>query len=135
MREYRGKRIDNGNWDYGWYHELNHPDHKGKRYIIPAYASALYSFEVDPETVGQYTGLKDRNGKKIYEGDILIHNWNSSHDHMLETVSEVKWHNAAFFVDDKKRSDWLLSVHALADWAEVEVIGNIHDNPELLGEG
>lgn len=80
----------------------------------------------------QYTGLTDKNGKEIFEGDILHHTWNSGHDHILETISEVKWNNAAFFVDDKKRSDWLLSVHTLVDWAEVEIIGNIHENPELL---
>lgn len=80
----------------------------------------------------QYTGLKDKNGREIYEGDVLHHHWNSGHDHMLETTSFVKWQNGAFLVDDKKRADWLLSMHTLAEWASVEVIGNIYENPELL---
>ena len=77
------------------------------------------------------TGLKDKNGKEIYEGDVLFHRWNSGYDMQEETISEVKWRNGAFIVDDKKRSDWLLSIHALAErWASVEVIGNIYEHKQ-----
>ena len=80
----------------------------------------------------QYTGLRDKNGTEIYEGDILRHNWNSGNDIMKETISEVRFSDGAFICDDKKRANFDISIHALSDWAEVEVIGNIYENQELL---
>jgi uncharacterized phage protein (TIGR01671 family) len=69
MREiiFRGKRVDNGEWVCG---DLS--QHKsGKRFIKRLNASALCSYEVIPETLGQFTGLTDNNGKRIFEGDIV----------------------------------------------------------------
>lgn len=73
MREilFRGKRTDNGEWvqgylcRYGWIG-------KEKDYIIPDYASALYTAEIDPKTIGQYTGVTDVNGNKIFEGGYCL---------------------------------------------------------------
>ncbi len=138
---FRGKEISSGEWVYGAYFCLHHNDGRQHihHFIIPDDIPipkdkpiGEMQVEVDPATVGQYTGLKDKNGKEIYEGDILHHKWNSGNDIFLETISEVKFSRGAFVVDDKKRADWLLSLHALPKWAEIEVIGNIHENPGLL---
>ena len=73
------------------------------------------SFEVVLETVGQYTGLTDKNGKKIFEGDIV----KISNDEIFEVKYEDGGFTAGLFL-----GDW--------DYGHVEVIGNIHDNPELM---
>jgi uncharacterized phage protein (TIGR01671 family) len=132
----RGKRIDNGEWVYGYYvFECRNNNHLIFTNKIGAYNPGfepkkedyiLESYEIIPETVGQYTGLKDKNGVKIYEGDIL---------ESLAGVFVVEW------IDDitrfcicwcvnKKLYDKIPLTKELAEMAEV--IGNIHDNPELL---
>lgn len=82
------------------------------------------SFEVVPETVGQYTGLTDKNGVKIFEGDIIR---DEDGDAMI-----VKWQTeGAVFVLEPKP---YVSVHFYGTLpSKIEVIGNIYDNPELMG--
>lgn len=135
MREilFRGKRIDNGEWIYGmpWIF-------KDKSCICPwnegmcKYDTGYYPVEVIPETVGQYTGLTDKNKTKIFEGDIVF-------------VGKNKIPLYIEFTDSQKDSPYLsfswncrlpnkpLYLHRLEnDSSLYEVIGNIHDNPELL---
>lgn len=86
---------------------------------------------VDPETVGQYTGLTDKNGKKIFEGDIvqgtIVSAWNKA---LIRC--EVVYNKDGFIsVERTRNQDW---VHKVKFAKDIEVIGNIHDNPELLGE-
>lgn len=127
MREilFRGKRLDNGEWiqgypcRYGWIG-------KEKDYIIPDYASALYTAEIDPETIGQYTGLTDMNGRKIFEGDTV---WNS-YD---EDYGKVEWDNdmAKFIITFPTFTVDFANVYG----EELEIDGNVYDNPELLKGG
>ena len=129
MREilFRGKRLDNGEWVYGYYVHIG-PVSCQRTYIIPEYASALYVNEVDPSTVGQYTDLKDKNGKRIFEGDIAKVLQGKDKD-----IAYVGFENGAFMLYPKtgniyERTLW---EYWYNDW-DVEVIGNITDNPELL---
>ena len=129
MREilFRGKRLDNGEWVYGYYVHIG-PVSCQRTYIIPEYASALYVNEVDPSTVGQYTGMKDKNGKRIFEGDVAKVLQGKDKD-----IAYVGFENGAFMLYPKtgniyERTLW---EYWYNDW-DVEVIGNITDNPELL---
>ena len=129
MREilFRGKRLDNGEWVYGYYVHIG-PVSCQRAYIIPEYASALYVNEVDPSTVGQYTGLKDKNGKRIFDGDIAKVLQGKDKD-----IAYVGFENGAFMLYPKtgniyERTLW---EYWYNDW-DVDVIGNITDNPELL---
>lgn len=137
MREilFRGKRKDNGKWVYGFYALF--ASNKGLKHGIYTGAEngCVIPYEVDPETVGQFTGLTDKNGKKIFEGDI-VKEWSSHWKTPLKT--EVNIYEVV--------CEYLGSLHLIrkTEYGEnstplyrrsvVEVIGNIYDNPELLGE-
>ena len=129
MREilFRGKRMDNGEWVYGYYVHIG-PVSCQRTYIIPEYASALYVNEVYPSTVGQYTGLNDKHCKRIFEGDVAKVLQGKDKD-----IAYVGFENGAFMLYPKtgniyERTLWSYWYN---DW-DVEVVGNITDNPELL---
>ena len=142
MREilFRGKRDDNGEWVYGYYACIgkHHYILTGKLNLIGAVNFEHYL--VIPETVGQYTGLTDKNGKKIFEGDIVMFSRNRNLPNFTPVPEVIRYHygDCAFqrFPYNKSltkgKSGRLLQPDMMC---ECEVIGNIHDNPELLEGG
>lgn len=160
MREilFRGKRVDDGKWVYGFYCHYDDTKDNGKDdcdYIVEKHNGEYFPFvKVTPETVGQYTGLTDKNGKEIFEGDVLKYtrkNWHNIYEKEFEgsfkgrelvTYLEIYYDDtcAAFkyrhYNENKKLfSDGILRLKdSRAEETIIEIIGNIHDNPELLEE-
>ena len=126
MREilFRGKRTDNGEWIEGDLKQAFRGNQLSSCGIMKT--PTAYCWRVDPETVGQYTGLTDKNGTKIFEGDIL-----TIENEGVYAAIKYNESNAAFYVEDEDHEDYLGEA-----WeTDVVIIGNIHDNTELLKGG
>lgn len=152
MREilFRGKRVENGEWIYG-YPLVDTADcslkaegkcscpHDGSWAEMFFWEDDFHEYEleeVDSSTIGQYTGLTDKNGKKIFEGDIV-----EAIDYIggIRFVGDkqtyvIKFIHGGFSAGhNRPLKDFvygpIIDSHPLY---EIEVIGNIHDNPELL---
>lgn len=124
MREilFRGKRLDTGEWVEGFYATNPEWDRRlyGEHHWIISCKNA-FQYEIDPATVGQYTGLTDMRGVKIFEGDVVT---------MAEEYGKIEYSETeAMFqvVFDTWCTDF---DHYFG--TDFEVVGNIHDNPELL---
>lgn len=138
---FRGKRIDNGEWVYG---DLLSIPTENKTNIIEKDPYGI-NYKVIPETIGQYTGLTDKNGKKIFEGDLLrfppknewektnfefyevfYHDNNCCNSHVGFQFNRIHFHGALCGKDigfAKFRPEYT---------QKMIIIGNIYDNPELL---
>ena len=150
MREilFRGKRCDNGEWAQGYYIRADHHWHKRgiHKDWIACGASAnggwfalQEKYAVIPETVGQYTGLKDKNGKKIFEGDIV---------RLTDEHNGMEWTAVVVFGNPNGDYNWGWQLSAIEEfdgnkdillWTDMEesgaycaVIGNIHDKKNTI---
>lgn len=144
MREikFRGKRLDNGEWEIG-----DLLENQGRNFIYHATSETtiednddgrivVVAVEVDPATIGQYTGLKDKKGAMIFEGDILLLSDGKSHsedvvvEHGLYGWTFYNPQTATFYSDGSHT--YVAVENCRFMFGTGVVIGNIHDNPDLL---
>jgi uncharacterized phage protein (TIGR01671 family) len=132
---FRGIGIESGKWYYG---DLSQDKGVG---IVFRKDGVLHSWYVKPETVGQYTGVKDTNGVYIYEGDILKYSADSWEDSIMvvyyDDKEDFRWKVREIGISNKESvCDKMipLSDFFYNDFEDLEIIGNIHDNPELLNQ-
>lgn len=125
----KAKRIANGDWLVGYVVKYGYTGRE-KYYIVPSYASDLYAIEIDPSTICQCTGLKDRNGNLIWENDIIEC---KNRKHNFQTQIEWDAYCAGFIFQDTETSAvGLDAITANGLYSESKVIGNIFDDKELL---
>ena len=127
MREilFRGKRKDNGEWETGSLIIIR--DGCSDKEVFIADKMTGYHTPVIPETVGQYTGLTDKNGRKIFEGDIIKGKVHEVNGYRVRR-GVVEYHGVGFIMNLEPNS-WYDQKNIPFD---CEIIGNIYDNPELL---
>ena len=136
---FRGKRIDNNEWVYGFYFESLADGMKHCYIKYETWDEGFVTYEVIPETVNQFTSLCDKNGNKIFEGDIISA---TALDTGEEQRAVIGFGN---FIDENNGDEYIgffiefdgikttitqLSMEECKN--RIEVIGNIYDNPELL---
>lgn len=118
--KFRGFNRKNNQWLTGFYLQ-----NRGAHFVCSdefAQGKLWDDYEVNPETVGQYTGLNDKNGKEIYEGDIITHG-------SKRILYTVVWNDTGLTAKQNGSSSYA----GLTYWQpNIEVLGNIHDNPELI---
>lgn len=122
---FRGKRVDNGEWVIGSLVKMG-PAGYVHYFILPDYASAFYDIEVDPATVCQDTGLTDKNGVKIFEGDIISYNKSKEVVRFDTSIRIPCFTTGIGSGSSTARHPYKISKRHM-------VIGNVHDNPEILG--
>lgn len=137
MREilFRGKRLDSGEWIYGDLVNANEMRTGARRIEIwvpqPDGECDPMNLEygvVDPDTVGQYTGLHDKDGKGIFEGDIVLFSWDDRRLYSFAIVYE----SGEFLAKPEKETRKIWAIRISGNAKSFEIIGNIYDNPELF---
>lgn len=141
---FRGKRLDNGEWVYGYVVKAKEHFHKRgihEDYIITSarsnggYFVVNQRYAVDPETVGQYTGLKDNNGVKIFEDDIVAYEDEAPgqyeyHDSLFINRGVIKYCEGSFYFTNAVAAN--LQDFVYKGVLDCMVVGNIYDNPQIL---
>lgn len=131
---FRGKRKDNGEWIEDYYasqsnhacfaNELKYQHFIFKDVSLDIGLGGLQEFEVAPETVGQFTGFTDKNGKRIFEGDIIRKTNKGRHPEIFTANIRTDFR--------VKEEVYYGPCEHFTESCEYEIIGNVHDNPELL---
>lgn len=145
---FRGKRTDDGKWVYGYYIKATHHWHSygvHEDWIATdtvqngGWCNVRGKYAVLPKTVGQYTGLTDKNGKKIFEGDIVAYPDGSCFGVVCSGDYEsFDSYHTGFFVmwfEKGKLKGFRRDIRFWTMEQKAWVVGNIHDNPELLKGG
>lgn len=152
---FRGKDKDDGKWYEGAYRQYDdttycfkedcdrHPENTHHTIVFSRMTdwglpNRHLQAEVIPETVGQYTGLQDKNGKRVFEGDIVQFEDDTPgqyeyHDDIFMNVGVVEYNNGRFYFTNRVSVEMNDIIYE--NIADCTVIGNIHDNPELLENG
>ena len=130
---FKAKRLDNNYWILGFL-SVNKT---GKYFIRPICGSALSSEEVDKNTICQCTGLKDRNGKLVWENDIIKYHFGELYAQIRygayqSCFDSKKAEHIGFYVDWSESSNYRKDLGYWINMVNAEAVGNIFDNPDLL---
>ena len=126
---FKAKRIDNGEWVEGYYRRIPCMG-LHEHYIMPQNPkNRLEQYEIDPDTICQYTGLTDKNGQKIWENDILCGRLDDIYPENI-TYKKVVWDMNGFYTKEKYPTNF--EILDKFDTEYFEVCGNIFDNADLL---
>ena len=123
--KFRAKRLDNNQLVIGYYLPTQYGE-KHFIYFALEFLNEHTRIEIDPKTLGQYTGLLDKNGKEIYEGDIVF-----TESNQYYKQDEIVWDCFAMGWDIGKKDSWKLRSPMSS---KTEIIGNIYENKELITE-
>ena len=134
MREilFKAKRKDNGEWVVGYYMPRSNSPGKQRYYIIPLSQARWY--EIDPNTICQYTGLTDKNSQKIWENDIISINAYSYYEPEDDYFGVVKYceKDACWVLKNNERFNEIICECFGSYTTQMINHGNIFDNPDLL---
>ena len=127
----KAKRTDNGGWVSGGLVRYGFTGRE-KYYIVPSYASDLYALEIDPSTICWCTGLQDKNGKLIWENDIVFVSDADGCSGQMDTgVGKISFIEGLWYIEGRVQN----GLYDIDKCFQIKVVGSeIDDNPELLEE-